>query len=534
MSQNIWILTIGSSDVQLKTKSNWTKLFRAARSQLDDRGFTPVDGIEGRFQVPARVMGVVYSQPQAAQNFDDLVFPLIDNFISISEIKDQPINKIILVLGDQSIFKPAERSSQNHAYWQDTCTLQPLLEKYLNQKLKNSSPDLQFQSLFLKPTSTAEGLDDWNSVLKLVQNEFSCLEFPGDSTIYVSHQAGTPAISSAIQFTSLSRFGKRVEFLVSNERDTNLTKILPSSSYLKGIRKKEVEALLRTYNYAGIEALLKDELECNGEVKALLNAAKKWNVAKFSDFLNCLEHHPKFASEVADRKSEKNWWWIGYEEAYLAVIRENQDNIVEAFFHSFRAFEYIFSEWGCQKLNDHIEKGEGDSISFFKKTILEDPRFLELTGDRKKAVSGIQSKFKKIEEKRARGEKIKSEDKAEFGFFNLCSLFKAFNYADYKGNCSCLNVFFGEDNVRDRRNAIVHQVKGLSVVDLCTYWGISCSEDLEDIAKCEKSIMEWKAKLKDLLNCVVKEDFHEGFATLEEASLMSKVHQALEIAIAHL
>ena len=88
--------------------------------------------------------------------------------------------------------------------------------------------------------------------------------------------------------------------------------------------------------------------------------------------------------------------------------------------------------------------------------------------------------------------------------------------------------------MRDRRNAIVHQVKGLSVVDLCTYWGISCSEDLEDIAKCEKSIMEWKAKLKDLLNCVVKEDFHEGFATLEEASLMSKVHQALESAIAHL
>jgi len=46
---NIWILTIGSSDVQLKIKANWTRLFRAVRSQLDDRGFTPVDGIEGRF-----------------------------------------------------------------------------------------------------------------------------------------------------------------------------------------------------------------------------------------------------------------------------------------------------------------------------------------------------------------------------------------------------------------------------------------------------------------------------------------------------
>ncbi len=358
-------------------------------------------------------------------------------------------------------------------------------------------------------------------------------ELPKDSIVYVSHQAGTPAISSAVQFCSLAKFGDRVRFLVSSEQSTKPPEILPSSSYLKGIRKQEAEALLGSHNYSGVKVLLEEYVKDSEEINTLLNAAIHWNVAKFDEFLKELTDYPKFASEVAER-GEENWWWIAYEEAYLAVIREKQDNIVEAFFHSFRAFEYIFAKWGFQKLAGHFEEGEGGSVSFFKETILDDPRFLELTGDRKKAVSGIQSKFKAIAEKSARGEKIKSEDKIEFGFLNLCSLFKAFNYSEYKGSCSCLNVFFGKDNVRDRRNTVVHQVKGLSVTDLCTYWRVACSDNLEDKTKREKSIREWKIKLKDLLNCVVKEDFNEGFTTLEEASLMVKVHEELEKAIAQL
>ena len=56
-----------------------------------------------------------------------------------------------------------------------------------------------------------------------------------------------------------------------------------------------------------------------------------------------------------ERKKAGNWWWIAYEEVYLAVIRRNQGNIVEAFFHSFRAFEGIFAAWGGQYLDGHIE-----------------------------------------------------------------------------------------------------------------------------------------------------------------------------------
>jgi hypothetical protein len=101
---NIWILTIGSSDVQLKTKANWTTHFRKVRDQLDDRGFSPWDGKEGRFGVQSRVLGAVYSHPDAEQNFNDLVFPLVDNFIAKISKKSIKIDKIILILSDQSIF----------------------------------------------------------------------------------------------------------------------------------------------------------------------------------------------------------------------------------------------------------------------------------------------------------------------------------------------------------------------------------------------------------------------------------------------
>jgi len=522
---NIWILTIGSSDVQLKPGNSWQKLFKISRSRLSpDRGFSPTAGIKGRFQAPARVIGVTYSQPEADQEFDDLAFPLIDNFIG--QIKGDKIDKIILVLSDQSVFSLAERSSQHHPYWQDTCTLQPVLEKYFKKELQDGSHSLQIQPLFLKPTSTAEGLDDWNGVLRLVQDEFSCLEFPDNATIYVSHQAGTPAISSAIQFTSLSRFGQQVKFLVSNERDANLTRILPSSEYLKGIRKKEAEALLSTYNYAGVEALLKDELEHNEEAKTLLNAAKNWNVAKFGDFLECLGHHSKFASDVEARTKKENWWWIAYEEAYLAVIREKQDNIVEAFFHSFRAFEGIFSSWGRQYFDEHIEYIDG--VPYLNPSALDDVR--DYFSRRKcKDVSDL----KKIKEKlEALGAKppeennIKSDERVKLEMQTLCKFFRSSRYKEYKDNCGELEIFWDtknnkENNVSEKRNFIIHQVQGMSEPDLWKFW---------DVASPEK----WEDRLLKFLNFIVKESCPEGFNTLENASLMAKVHEKLESAIAQL
>jgi hypothetical protein len=370
-------------------------------------------------------------------------------------------------------------------------------------------------------------LDDWDAVLGLVQREIDSLKFESElQNVYVSHQAGTPAISSAVQFCSLAKFGDRVKFLVSSEYNTLPPDILPSSSYLKGIRKQEAIRLLSRHDYSGVETLLKDYLQDGQELETLLNAAKKWNVAKFGDFLGCLKYHPTLALDAEEITSTENWWWIAYEEVYLAVIREKQDNTVEAFFHSFRAFEYIFYTWGSKKLISHIKKGEGDSASLLKESFLDDPRVLGLSAKSKSSVSGI---TKKLRDNKVKIDSEKNEIKLEF--FNLVNIFKAFNYSEYKKGCPELGIFFGKENVRDERNIIIHKVKGLSVIDLCNYWGISCPEDTDDWKEC---ICKWKSKLLKLINFIVKEDFPEGFSSLEDASLMAKVHQELEKAIAAL
>ncbi|MFM6398750.1 MAG: hypothetical protein ACKPFF_18900, partial [Planktothrix sp.] len=118
--------------------------------------------------------------------------------------------------------------------------LEPILRYYFNQKF----PKAKLIPIILKPEEPRKGLDHWDSTLKLVQNVVYNLET--DRAIYVSHQAGTPAISSALQFVSLARFGKAVKFLVSNEYDQNSVEIIESSKYLRGILIEQSKGLVDT------------------------------------------------------------------------------------------------------------------------------------------------------------------------------------------------------------------------------------------------------------------------------------------------
>jgi hypothetical protein len=434
---HLWILTIGSSDVQLisdtanqakgrteKQRSDkvWSYWYNDdLRGDCYDISFEPKQLFKDKeetYRIAPRILGRVYQasdQCQQKEIWDYLTFPLLDNFVQALANYPTPEAIAILLTDQLTIFENDRQRKPNSPYWQDTCELQPILQKYCAEKF----PDAPCEFIPLTPKSEAESLDNWNAILNLVRDKFRNLKIADqpiqvnpDENVYVSHQAGTPAISSAVQFCSLAKFGDRVQFLVSNENNLELTGFVGSSSYLRGIKREQAKKLLDNYDYAGVNGLINEYLQ--DDAKILLKAALKWNVAKFSDFLDCLKYYPKFESELVERTRDENWWWIAYEEAYLAVIREKQDNIVEAFFHSFRAFEYIFAEWGSQKLAGHFQEGDGDNVAFLKESILDDPRFRELTGDRKKAFSGIQSKFKKIEEKKACGEKIKREDKVEF------------------------------------------------------------------------------------------------------------------------
>ncbi len=96
-------------------------------------------------------------------------------------------------------------------YWQDTLTLEPIFEWYFQEKFKLKPIFLKLQPL------EGQGLDHWDKTYRLVEATLQSITYNPLKPVYVSHQAGTPAISSAVQFVSLNKFNKKVKFILSNQ-----------------------------------------------------------------------------------------------------------------------------------------------------------------------------------------------------------------------------------------------------------------------------------------------------------------------------
>jgi hypothetical protein len=284
---NIWIVTTGSSDVKLKSDGNWCTLFKKVKSQLYDRRFLPTrppntDDNEP-FIVPARAMGMVYGSQLTDEYYQDLHFPLLDAFSAklLEKGKTNP-DKIILIMTDQEgVFDEENRRSDQSPYWQDTCTLQPIFEQYFKINFPRvTSENIDYLKV-LKPQSQSQGLDNWDRALVLVQQAFSSIEIDKNTTVYVSHQAGTPAISSAVQFVSLARFGKQVKFLVSNEYNPSLTKFIEASQYLKGIQVQQAKGLIESGSPGAALKLLESE-----QAEGRIDTQVIDNITQIVDFFN--------------------------------------------------------------------------------------------------------------------------------------------------------------------------------------------------------------------------------------------------------
>jgi hypothetical protein len=520
---NVWILTTGSSDVQLTSNSDWHDWSAEIKKSMYNLSFVPVRSIDEDsqpYRLPARVLSTAYEQlPEQVQ--PHLTFPLLANFIDILREDDIQIDHIVVLVSDQkNIFSEDDRQQIHSPYWQDTCTIYPIIERCLQDYFFSAT--IRSLSLRLQPSETKRGLDDWDAVLGLVQTVFQDLKLPPESqNIYVSHQAGTPAISSAVQFTSLSIFGERVKFLVSNERDSALTKILDSSSYLKGIRKKESQKLLERHDYLGVQSLIGEKelaTENNQEIKILLEAAIQWNYAEFDKFKDTLINIDNESLQSKVSEYSNHWSWRAYEEIYLAEIRRDQGNIVEAFFHSFRAFEGAFAAWGHNEFGNHIENPQG--IPYLIPTVLNDPKEY-FSSQKCKNVSDlkkIKGNLEKLELKSP--SEIEKGDKTELNLATLCKLFKACRYDEYKKDCKELKIFWESDkekSISEKRNLIVHQIQGMPESKLWEYWDVSSKE-------------AWWQRLLKFLNFISNKN---SFESLQDASLMSKVHERLKVAIDH-
>lgn len=482
---NIWIVTTGNSDVQLKNKTKWNNLYRTGRQALKkDHNFQPAQKEDDiTFTAPARVLGVIYGNQLNDEIYQDLCFPLLNAFSKQLQGKNQPDKIIVILTNQEAAYTNPEKRCP---YWKDTCTLKPIFDKYFQANFPRIE---KIKYLELKPQSKDEGLDNWDKALLLVQKELSTLEFKPLDNIYVSHQAGTPAISSAIQFVSLSQFGKRVKFLLSNEYEPENTKLITSSSYLRGIQLQEAKVLLERFDYSGVESLLKpywlDTPTLQEEkLRELLKIAIQWNFANFDEF----------ARELGEAAQErlKHWWWIGYEAAYLAVVRLAQGNTVEALFHSFRAVEGLICKWAEHEYNNHVQY-KIDGSPEIKISVLRDlPNYIN------RLYPNMQDKLR---------------NQGKIGLFSE-SLYQLLQTA--KPECQkpthIMSVVWG--TARDSRNPLFHRLLGLQEQQVFAAWD-STNKDA------------WKKKILDCLNFVAK----QPFTSLQKASLMYQLHQDLKQAL---
>jgi len=528
---NLWIVTIGSSDVQLDSNKVNSDKGRTEKQRSDkvwqywyedtikaecyDISFEPKRAFpdsDESYRIAPRILGIVYESSsekvkQEIQNY--LTFPLLSNFVA--ELKKlAPPEAIAILLTDQSeIFKDDnKRHKPKSPYWQDTCKLEPIINGYLQQEF----PGVEILPLILSPQEEP-GLDDWDRVLDLVRDELKKIQLQSEAdTVYVSHQAGTPAISSAVQFVSLGKFAEKVQFLVSNEYEKKALEPIESSKYLKEIKFGQAKELLKNHDYAAVQSLLKDYLD--SETQILLNAAIEWNYAKFGEFAKKLKElsDQAFVQEVNARTKEENWWWTAYEAAYLATIRHEQKNIVEALFHSFRSVEGLVCKWAEEKYKQYIYYDEKGSPQIQEEIQDILPEYWEKIKNKNSA--WIEDLKKQNENRQAKGKEPKP---ISVGLFsqNLYFLLE-FVRSDCKKDPSLKKGLY---SAKDERNQQFHRLLGLREEDLFKAWK---ADDIDS----------WKSILLGCLNFIAKEDLPQEFTSLEDASLMAKVHDELVDAIA--
>ena len=314
--------------------------------------------------------------------------------------------------------------------------------------------------------------------------------------IWVCLKGGVGQSSEASRVSGLSLYGDRIQFYEFNQNLNANRAGTPSdysgpflgTNYLWDRKQQEALALLKRYDYEAVKRTLQsafqnaDGTQPNGEqmlqVKHLVEAAVQWNQGNFQAFAEVM-------GERAESRSQE-WWWTAYEAAYLAVVRFQQSDTIEAMFHSFRAVEGLMLEWAIQTFPDDVERREME-MPLVRKSIA-----------RNRGLRNYLNEFQGRPEISLYGAKL---DK-------LVQLAKP----NYRKNCRDIIAFW--DVAKPRRNQLFHRLLGLGKREVFQAWDA-------------QNQREWESRVLGCLNFLSE----QNFTSLADASLMFQVHEELREAI---
>jgi hypothetical protein len=326
-----------------------------------------------------------------------------------------------------------------------------------------------------------------------------------DTEIWLGLKGGVGQTSEAGRISGLSLYGDRIKFFEFHEDEDKNQAGQPSdysgpflgTNYLWDRTRQQALQQLDRYDYAGAQKLLEPYSQSKklGAIPNLLKAGIAWNRGEFDSFLK----YAKSTNALDDQHQQQSqsWWWMAYEQAYLAVIRLQQNNIVEAMLHSFRSVEGCLLIWAKEMLGKHFQDNQQDSPIVLNSILESHPK--------------LKDSFKsKKPEKRERGE---IED---YALWMLISVQRGILKVSLPTALEGDFEYFWSDDCRRKRNEMSHRLGGMSERELLSAWG----EDINDRS-------QWAARILACLNILTG----KSFKTLQQASLFAKVQDEIRRSI---
>ncbi len=466
--QNILLATIGNRDLAFQVSSlEWLTIGLEQVKKGDD--ISPNAQIKLDLSLDDNLTFRELTK-ELLDNWDDYqerIKPIILGKLFADEAKN--LSHIYLIATDQQ-----ESVSYRKT---DTIYSANIIKKWIESKY-------QIPTTIIAQGREGDSPSDFEAMFRWWQKSWEEIltQTPKFKIVMMSVKGGVGSFGEAGRITALTKFGEQVIFFdfIENPQQnlqgepSNYTLPFRGINYLWNRKQQEALSLLDRYDYEAVKRLLRHELESEDKlvnVKLGLTAAVHWNQGNFDLFAGELGN---FAKERSNQ-----WWWIGYEVAYLAVVRLKQSHTSEAMFHSFRSVEGLMKESIVHRYPQHTFS-RNNSIAVRSSICSE------------QGLASYQNTFERRSDIFMYGANL----------FRLIQLIQP----SHQTNPS-IQAYF--DSAIDR-NQLFHGLTGLTKLELFEIW------------KC-KSQREWE---KSLLSCL---EFVSGqsFENLEQASLMSKIHQEI-------
>ena len=317
-----------------------------------------------------------------------------------------------------------------------------------------------------------------------------------DREIWLGLKGGVGQTSEAGRISGLSLYGDRINFFEFHQNEKHNRAGNPSTytgpflgtNYLWDRTQQQALGLLDRFDYAGVEELLKPYLQTKslGAVTNWLKAGIAWNRGEFDSFFQSTK-----ATNVLDnyKQQSQSWWWMAYEQAYLAVIRLEQNNTAVAMLHSFRAVEGCLFEWAKITFPDDI-KDVQSGFPQVKNSILNHHPQLKSVFDN------------------ARGNYLHAQWRGSLRREILEAVISNARQVSFQ--------YFWSDDCQNKRNELSHRLGGISEREVLSAWG----KDIKDRS-------QWQSRILACLNILSR----QSFKTLNQARLFAKIHDRVRESI---